>query len=105
MKLEIYDSVKFTLGFIFHKKNTMLVGDKLKDKSKNPFPYTTRKSYPTFPRPLKNVYKKKKKKHNYEQPDKEGPLPKKISNQKGYSLHAAYSALRHFFFLCHHKTK
>ena len=82
MKLEIYDSVKFTLGFIFHKKNTMLVGDKLKDKSKNPFPYTTRKSYPTFPRPLKNVYKKKKKKHNYKQPDKEGPLSKKNVQSK-----------------------
>ena len=43
MKLEINDSVEFTLGFIFHKKNhKMLVGDELLDKSENPFPYTTR---------------------------------------------------------------
>ena len=43
MKLEINDSVEFTLGFIFHKKNhKMLVGDVLKDKSENPFPNNSR---------------------------------------------------------------
>ena len=63
MKLEINDSVEFTLGFIFHKKNhKMLVGDELKDKSENPFPYTTRiKLSHISQTPQKYTLKKKKK--------------------------------------------
>ena len=63
MKLEINDSVEFTLGFIFHKKtHKMHVGDVLKDKSENPFPYSSRiKLSHISQTPQKYTLKKKKK--------------------------------------------
>ena len=62
----------------------MLVGDVLKDKSENPFPYTTRiKLSHISQTPQKYTLKKEGKNTIINNLIKKDPFPKKMSNQKG----------------------